>query len=221
MERAQLEAILQKELSGQKDSCGRGEWTLDHCLRTAHIAVRLRQLTGKSAKLDDLIYTAGLFHDIAHDSTAHDQHEAAGAQRTEELLKEILPAAFLKRVTAIIAVHDDRRPNDGRDDATCLVQDADLLDHFGTARIWAEFGFAAKHGMRLEQSLCRLMLSQRKRGLYCQILHFDVSRREIIRRLDYETMFAELACAESCGEFRLEESAEKGAGEDAENQCTG
>ncbi len=217
MNRAQLEEILQKELAGQADIAGRGEWTLDHCLRTARLSVTLRKLTGQPQQLDDLVFAAGLFHDVAHDSVARELHEQAGAKRTCELLTGILPAGFLSEVAAIIAVHDDRRPDDGRGAAVSLVQDADMLDHFGTLRIWMEFGYAAKHGIRFSESVCRVRAIQQKRSWYGSLLHYDVSRRELFRRLDYEVQFTERAEAESRGKLGFAE--EKGACENAEDQC--
>ena len=217
MDRAQLEKILQKELAGKEDIAGRGEWTLDHCLRTARLAVTLRKLVDEPQQLDDLIFAAGLFHDVAHDSVAHELHEQAGARRTCELLTGVLPSDFLSEVAAVIAVHDDRRPDDGRSAAVHLVQDADMLDHFGTPRIWAAFSYAARHGISFTESLKHLDDFQRKRLWYGTLLHYDVSRRELFRRLDYEAQFTERAGTESRGEIGFAE--EKGVCGNAENQC--
>ncbi len=75
MDRAGLEEILKQELSGKKDSAGRGEWTLDHCRRTARLAVALRVAAGKNRRsttcLDDLDLHSKLLagHQIRPDSS--------------------------------------------------------------------------------------------------------------------------------------------------------
>lgn len=218
MDKAQLEEILRNELSGQEDTAGRGEWTFDHCVRTAHLAVTLRKLVVEPQKLDNLIFVAGLFHDVSHDSVSHELHGQVGSQRTMELLKDFASAKFLAQVTNIIAVHDDRRPGDNYDVATHLVQDADMLDHFGMTRIWATFGYAARHGITFAESLDHLEQFQSKRLRYAALLHYDVSRRELFRRMDEEALFLIRAGADSRGEIGI--PAEKGTDGDAENQCS-
>ncbi len=218
MDKAQLEEILRNELAGQEDTAGRGEWTFDHCVRTARLAVTLRKLAVEPQKLDNLLFVAGLFHDVSHDSVSHDLHGQVGAQRTRELLKNIFPSEFLARVADVIAVHDDRCPNDDYDAVTHLVQDADMLDHFGTPRIWAAFGYAARHGISFAESLDHLERFQTKRLQYAELLHYDISRRELFRRMDEEALFLSRAGADSRGEIGI--LAEKGADVDAENQCS-
>ena len=201
MDRAGLEEILKQELSGKKDSAGRGEWTLDHCRRTARLAVALRVAAGENPVLDDLLFAAGLFHDVAHDSVSHALHGAAGALRARELLGPVLEPEFLARVAAIIEAHDDRRPDDGRGAAAHLVQDADLLDHFGAARVWAEFGYAAKQGLRFEESLERIRIWQGDSDRYLALLHCEASRRELAFRLKEEARFLESAFPQALGKL--------------------
>lgn len=203
LEKEKLEMILERELSGQPDSAERGEWTLDHCRRTARLAVSLRGAAGEDPALDDLIFAAGLFHDVAHDSTDHPSHGPAGARRMKKLLAGVLPADMLEKAAAIVAFHDDRIPDDGRGAALHLVQDADLLDHFGAMRIWAEFGFAAKHGIRLGESLRRIESWQKNLGRYEKLLHYEASRAELRERFRQEADFLRYACPQESGEFAV------------------
>ena len=203
LNRQELDTVLSAELAGQQDSAGRGEWTLDHCRRTARLVLTLRQAVGETAALDELLYTAALFHDVSHDTAAHENHCAEGARRFRELLAGKVPPQLLEQAAAIIAVHDDRCPQDGRSAAAHLVQDADMLDHFGATRVWADFGFAARHGRDYDASLARLELVQAKRERYLTLLHFEVSRRELCKRLDFEAAFTAFARAQSCGELKL------------------
>lgn len=193
MNQKELTAILQKELEGKQDIAGRGVWTVDHCIRVSHLVLKLRKAVGASAKLDSLLFVAGLFHDVSHDSVNHQNHGAAGAVRMKQLLAGKVNPKLLNQAAAIVAVHDDRRPDDGRDIATHLVQDADMLDHFGTLRIWADFGFATHHDLHMTETLKFLRQEQKMRVRYKSLLHFAVSQQELESRLDFEAMFLKRA----------------------------
>lgn len=199
LEKGNLQKILEQELEGKPDSAGRGVWTVDHCKRTANLALQLRQAVGAPEELDDLLYLAGLFHDVSHDSASHDLHEEAGAKRVCQLLTGKVETTLLQQASAIIRVHDDRRQNDGRSTALHLVQDADMLDHFGTLEIWANFGYAALHGESLQNSLDFYQKASEKREHYMQLLHFDAARQELARKLAFEMQFYAYAARESAG----------------------
>lgn len=201
LDKERLQEILQKELDGQEDSVGRGVWTVDHCQRVANLAVLLRMATGAPAEMDDLVYLAGLFHDVSHDCVTHDMHSKIGAERFQQLLSGTVDADLLENAGEIISVHDDRQQNDGRSMATHLVQDADLLDHFGTLTIWANFGYSALHGGRMQQSLEFYQKDREKRSYYMKLLHFDAAREELSRRLEFEVQFFERAVRECAGQL--------------------
>ena len=52
LDKERLQVILRNELEGQQDSAGRGVWTVDHCIRSAELALQLRQAPGLPETLD-------------------------------------------------------------------------------------------------------------------------------------------------------------------------
>lgn len=199
LDKERLQVILRNELEGQQDSAGRGVWTVDHCIRSAELALQLRQAAGLPETLDELVYTAALFHDVSHDSAEHNGHAAAGAKRMRQLLTSVVGDTLLEQAVQIVHIHDDRKPEDGRSDAAHLVQDADMIDHFGTLCIWATFGYSALHGRNLQDSLEHLQRDREKCIGYIKLMHFEVSRAELSRRLNAQQAFFELAQKEASG----------------------
>lgn len=202
VDRERLIQVLCRELEGQQDAAGRGVWAAEHCQRTALLACSLRRAVGEAPALDDLVYTAALFHDVCHDRATHQAHGPMGAQRARELLSDLIEPALLERVCAIIAIHDDKREGDPYDTATHLVQDADLIDHSGTLEVYACFSYNALHGCGFAQSI-RFMQEETipRWGQNERLLHFDAARAEWLRRLRFLQGFTDLAARQIAGEL--------------------
>lgn len=201
IDRQRLTKILQVELAGQQDSAGRGLWTADHCVRVSKLVLELRQAEHFDSSMDDLLFTAALFHDVSHDAAPHETHGAAGAERMRCLLSGEVEPSLLEQAAGIVTEHDDRRPDDGRSTAFHLVQDADMLDHFGTLRIWANYTYAALHKRNLKDSLVLLQKAQVKKEFYLSLLHFQAAQEAFCKRIDEEQKFLMDAENECCGKL--------------------
>ena len=184
IDRTALIQILRQELAGQPDRAGRGKWTAEHCVRVAKLAVALRQAVGADPALDNLVFTAGLFHDVKHDSASTPAaHGQEGAARTQELLAGLLPEKFLTHVCAIVAVHDDKRPpaDSPYDTPTHLC-------------------YGALHGREL---VANLEYMERKTlplwARHVRRLHFDAARLEWQRRTDFLKSFLRRIRQEEAG----------------------
>lgn len=199
IDRQRLTEILQDELAGQQDSAGRGLWTADHCVRVSKLVLELRQAEHLESSMDDLLFTAALFHDVSHDAAPHETHGAVGADRMRDLLFGEVEPNLLEQAAEIVAEHDDRHPDDGRSTAFHLVQDADMLDHFGTLRIWANYTYAALHKRNLKDSLVLLQQAQARKGLYLSLLHFQTAQEAFCQRIEEEQKFLMDAENECCG----------------------
>ena len=203
IDRTALIQILRQELAGQPDRAGRGKWTAEHCVRVAKLAVALRQAVGADPALDDLVFTAGLFHDVKHDSASTPAaHGQEGAARTQELLAGLLPEKFLTHVCAIVAVHDDKRPpaDSPYDTSTHLVQDADIIDHNGAMEVYQSFCYGALHGRELVENL--EYMERETLPLWARHvrrLHFDAARLEWQRRTDFLKSFLRRIRQEEAG----------------------
>ncbi len=144
MNRDRLLDIAREAMAGRKTHRGRERgFVFHHGRRTARLALSLHEALGRPEGLDpDGLFAAGLFHDVGKGAPAH--HEA-GARAARALLAGEVDAEALERIAFLIENHSHRgRPELPLD--VHVLQDADLLDHFGAPMIWLLVSFAASHG---------------------------------------------------------------------------
>lgn len=125
-------------------------WPYRHGLRTANLALWLREkLFPDQWDMDDILYAAALFHDCAKDDG--DDHAEAGARRAAEYLRGIVADDDMPAVTRAIRLHNKR----GQPcmDQEKLLQDADIIDHFGTIEVWLNVSYSVLGGEGPERSL--------------------------------------------------------------------
>jgi uncharacterized protein len=112
-----------------------------HGQRVANIAVTLRKLVlPEDDSKDDLLTAAAFFHDIAKGIEPHGQY---GAVLAGELLKEHCKPDELSEITELIRCHQLREKGAGYSEHIKILQDADILDHFGVIEIWMNFQYYA------------------------------------------------------------------------------
>lgn len=118
-----------------------------HGVRVAQGVVELRKkIFPNDSSHDEILRCAGLFHDVAK---GIEPHPGYGAIIVRELLKNVLTEEELVAVADLIAVHDDRAPeSDLHDKWIRLLQDADLLDHYGVQGVWLSFTYQAYTGQQ-------------------------------------------------------------------------
>lgn len=105
-----------------------------HGQRVARGVLELRRRVTEDGSWDDVLRAAALFHDIGKGIEPHAQ---SGAALVRGLLREEIPPESLEQVARLIETHGDRRPGeDVHDQWARLLQDADLLDHYGCYGIW-------------------------------------------------------------------------------------
>lgn len=167
-----------------------------HGQRVAKGVIQLRKMVTSDNSHDPCLRAAALFHDVGK---GMDPHAAIGAAMMHEQLKGYMAPDEIDEVTRLIAAHDDRRPDSRKHDLpTRLLQDADLLDHYGTQEIFMCFSYSAVHERGVHTALDfyrndfkKIVNRNRK------LLNFDESRRifdekyrfqrEFIKRLKVET----------------------------------
>jgi len=125
-----------------------------HGQRVANTVLQLRRMILPDDESHDEILTAAAwFHDIGKDI---EPHAHTGALLTRDILQEHCTAEELDEICELIALHCDRKPDRTYSPWVKLLQDADLLDHFGSAGVWIMFMIAASKGESPEQTQVRL-----------------------------------------------------------------
>lgn len=118
-----------------------------HGKRVANSVLLLRErVFPNDASHDDVLRCAGLFHDLGK---GINPHARTGAILARELLQGAMTAEELDEVCQLISIHDDRHPeSDVHSPWAKLLQDADLLDHFGIQGVWLSFTYNAYMGQK-------------------------------------------------------------------------
>lgn len=170
-----------------------------HGQRVAQISLTLREMifpdqTGD----DDLIRVGGWFHDVGKGIEPHWEY---GALICRKILQDLCPPERLEGIVQIVGSHTLRKTKE-YPYYVKLVQDADILDHFGSQEIWLNFWHSAYRHQTVEDALAFYDKSyrehiQRVRGLLNypeSVVFFDEKDR-------FVTDFVERLSAEARGKL--------------------
>ena len=158
-------------------------WIYYHGQRTGRIALDLARRLNVRVDLD-VLYVAGLFHDIGKDDEPH--HET-GAKLSAEILSDCCTQEELAAVSGLIRTHNQRNGLPEYSKSALLLQDADILDHVGLIGVWLTFYWSGSHSESIDDHLAFIAEGPqeeqrvRMRGL----LNFELSRQmydERVRR---------------------------------------
>ena len=122
-----------------------------HGLRVSRGVIQLRKMVSSDNSHDPYLRAAALFHDVGK---GMEPHASIGAAIMRDQLKGYMAADEIEEVARLIACHDDRKPDSRKHDLpTRLLQDADLLDHYGTQEIFMCFSYSAVHERGMSTAL--------------------------------------------------------------------
>jgi uncharacterized protein len=160
-----------------------------HGQRVANIAVTLRKLVlPEDDSKDDLLTAAAFFHDIAKGIEPHGQY---GAVLAGELLKEHCKPDELSEITELIRCHQLREKGAGYSEHIKILQDADILDHFGVIEIWMNFQYYAFTDGPVTESVKFYKEEFPKFAQHVgEMLNYEVSRRIYKEKIDFVRSFA-------------------------------
>lgn len=149
-----LAAIRHKarELMGERLSHPYREpgYIFAHGQRVGRIALQLRELIYPGRNQDDAVILVGSwFHDVGKGIEPHWEY---GAILARKALRDYCPPAQLGQIVEIVGNHTLRKQK-SFPAYVQLVQDSDILDHFGSQEIWLNFTRAACSQGGLEKSL--------------------------------------------------------------------
>ncbi len=173
---------------------------LHHGQRVAALALNLHEQVDANNTIDqDVLYTAGLFHDIGKGINPHAE---TGAELAKSLLQEACSPDDCAQVVELIRLHNKR----GRSDlplAAHILQDADVLDHIGAQSIWLCFAFNAytERGPNGALAYYTGAENQHIQPLWRAMLNLEISRKVFDQRLAVEQQFMQRFGEEMAGEF--------------------
>ncbi|MDR0861254.1 MAG: HD domain-containing protein [Oscillospiraceae bacterium] len=198
-----LQAILRvasEQLEGRSshDFKERGN-KFHHGQRVAKLAVHLRELLfPNDGARDDVLTAAAWLHDVCNGEKDHGE---LGAELTRKLIAAYCTEGELDELCELIRVHDERKPESGYSDAIKLLQDADMLDHFGTNFIWVWFAYAVPLGQNAYDAREWQRGNAERAERHRNQLNFDLSRRIFDDKQAFVAQFAERFSAELDGEI--------------------
>jgi len=164
-----------------------------HGLRTANLAGEILEKVdnrgnGNGVTFDQVLYTGALFHDVGKGFASHHQ---TGAELARRLLDGVCSDAELDRICDIVRYHCIRKDRFDLDAGILSVQDADIIDHFGTQEIWLNFLHRA-YNHEAQHEAIRFWDSDffrdhivKLRGL----LNFEISKKLYDDRLEFQKLF--------------------------------
>lgn len=158
-----------------------------HGVRVARIALSLRADLGMDPDGDDILFAAGVFHDLGKGSR---DHHLVGADSVRPLLKPFFEIDELDEISEIITCHNERGHPEYSDEIK-IIQDADILDHYGAIGVWMQFVYSGIADENIFDCLAfwkgeihRGLIDESRRGI-----NYDVSRRRFERRLEVMQRF--------------------------------
>lgn len=204
MDREQVEQIAHQAMSRRKAHLHREKgFVYRHGKRVAELSLNLRRrLFPGDGSLDECLHAGALFHDVTKGIEPHAQ---TGALLAESLLRQVCTPEELEIVLRIIREHNRR----GQAEAPFyvkIVQDADILDHFGTQEIWLNFMHQAYDESGPEESVAYWASEDYANYLAKSRfeLNYERSRKIFDEKEVFRRQFAERFALESLGGIGLE-----------------
>ena len=175
-----------------------------HGKRTGKSAVALRKkLFPEDGSMDDILLCAGMFHDMCKGLEPHSDNAAFLCRKVlaEELTEEELDA-----VCRLIHQHDKRHP--GTEINTVwerILQDADVLDHYGSQGLWMSTTYYAYCGQREMAALGEFYFKEwdPQCAMDRAKLNFNLSIQLFDEKIAFESSVIRRMLREAEGEYML------------------
>lgn len=171
-----------------------------HGVRVSTLAIKLREIIlPEDNSHDDIIIAASLFHDIAKGIEPHGRY---GSVLVKDVLAENCTEDEINKISEIIYYHPLRKKENNYSEYIKIVQDADILDHFGSIEIWMNFQYNSYKDKSLHDSLdfYKNQFDEQAKN-YRQSLNYEVSRRIFQEKTDFVHSFVKRMEIEANGGF--------------------
>ncbi|NLB41955.1 MAG: HD domain-containing protein [Clostridiales bacterium] len=199
MDLQELKALAYKHLGNRKAHPERERgFIYYHGQRVAKLAVTLRKLIIPDLDdKDDILIVAAYFHDIAKGIEPHSRY---GAIIVEELLKSYCEPDELTEFCDLIGSHLKTKAEKQMTKLEMVLQDADILDHFGTVELWMNFQYYANTDAPIVESV---KFYQEKFDDHAQrisgYLNFEISRKICQEKIAFVKQFTDRMAVEATG----------------------
>ena len=173
-----------------------------HGQRVASGVIELRRRVTDDASHDDLLRCAAMFHDVGKGIGEHGQ---TGAEMVRFLLKDELTPDEIEEVSRLVYAHNHRAPGTGKWDLWAqLLQDADIIDHYGTVEVWLNFQYCAHTDRQMTEDLSFYSdefpaQTEKHRAL----LNFEEAKRVYDERVQFNKAFAARMAVEAEGGYMV------------------
>jgi uncharacterized protein len=171
-----------------------------HGKRVGKLAIRLRErLLPCNDSYDRYLLVAALFHDVGK---GFDPHAEYGAFLVRNILKEYCCEDEINKIAELIYYHQGPRKEESLCDYIKILQDADILDRFGTMQIWLNIYDCASKNMPVEQLQDFYNNEIDVRASYMRsLLNFDLSLQIFDEKMRYLQNFIDRLRIESAGDI--------------------
>lgn len=159
-----------------------------HCQRVAKISLNLRKTLCPNEELkDEIIYVGALFHDV---TKGIEPHNKTGAQLIGTLLNGECSDQDISEISEIIELHNQRNREEHPYHIK-IVQDADILDHFGSLEIWLKFMYSAHSDENVLDAIRLWESEEHKKYLQASrnSLNYDLSKEIFDQKMEFEIQF--------------------------------
>jgi len=179
-------------------------YRLNHGKRVEALCMQIVEAEQLDVNRECLAIGARL-HDIGKGDDKFEPHGSRGARWVRERFADLMPADALEQVAEIVAHHYERPKSKwytGKEKPIwnteiLVVQDADVLDHFGMSGIWISLRWSAHHGRSPTETKENWFDSERKINWRIEArksLNFDTSRHMLEARIaEMDAFFHRLA----------------------------
>jgi uncharacterized protein len=170
-----------------------------HGARVANLVINLRKLVlPEDNSKDDILQAASYFHDVAKGIEPHSKY---GAILVREMLQDLCTEEEVEQISGLIHCHAARKKRK-YNNYEMLLQDADLLDHFGTVELWMNFNYYAIEDEDMNSSIDYYHtefkdMAAKNRSL----LNFEVSERIFDEKLEFVYDFVKRMEIENKGDI--------------------
>ena len=197
-----LDALAVKLMLGRKSHREREVGAAyDHGKRVSVGVISLRKAVTDDDSHDDLLRAAAMFHDVGK---GIEPHAHTGALLVRDYLQGHATQEEIEVIARLIAAHDDRPPQEDQYYIWVrLLQDADLLDHYGTYDIWRCFSYYAYNGQVGIQKAVDFMNNENPQKIerHRRLLNYEVSRLIYDEKIAFESSFTKRLSIEASGGY--------------------